>query len=224
MFPRIPRTFPIVTLLFTGAGVLVALALVGCSSGDFPDDTTKPDAMVPLPPGTPDAGPPATGPSTLPFAVDDWFGPSGYMGDGESPGGIKDVEVCASPRPDTWIGNCHQFTWTPGVKMWAGVFWQGPDHNWGDMLGLTMPTGATKVTFEAWGAVGGEVVSFGVGMKSVDGFEAKLEKVTLNATPTQYTIDLSGASYGRVVGGFSWAADMSTVPVTFNVDDIRWAQ
>jgi hypothetical protein len=68
------------------------------------------------------------------------------------------------------------------------------------------------------------VVSFGVGMKSVDGFEAKLEKVTLNTTPTEYSIDLSAASYGRVVGGFSWAADMSTVPVTFNVDDIRWAK
>jgi hypothetical protein len=218
MSPRIPRTFPIVTAAFAGGVLLFA----GCSAGDFPDDN-KPDAMVEPPPGTPDAGPPASGPSALPFAVDDWFGPSGYMGDGESPGGIKDAAVCASPRPDSWVGHCHQFTWTPGNLMWAGVFWQGPDHNWGDMPGLTIPTGATKVTFEAWGAVGGEKVNFGVGMMAVDLFEAKLEGVVLTTTPTEYTIDLSSASYGaRVVGGFSWAADGSTVPVTFNVDDIRW--
>jgi hypothetical protein len=216
MFPRIPRTSPIVSLSLAAT----AWAFCACGAADFPSDA--PDAMVMPPPGTPDAGPPPSGPSTLPFAVDDWFGPSGYMGDGESPGGVKDATVCANPRPDAWIGNCHQFTWTPGTKMWGGVFWQGPDHNWGDLPGLTIPPGATSVKFQAWGKVGGEVVSFGVGMKSVDLFEVKLEKVVLNTTPTEYTIDLSGASYGRVVGGFSWTADGSTVPVTFNVDDIHW--
>ncbi len=199
-------------------GAVLGALLAACSAaGDFPAADAGPD------PGQPDATP-ATGPSTLPFAVDDWYGPSGYMGDGESPGGIVDQTVCLEPRPATWKGHCHQFTWKPGTVKWAGVYWQFPDGNWGtgSALGLEIPAGATKVTFQAWGKVGGEKVSFVVGMKAVDHFEAKLENVLLTATPTEYTIDLAGASYGRVIGGFCWTAADSTVPVTFNVDDIRW--
>jgi hypothetical protein len=198
-----------------GAGALLS---VGCGTADFP--STTPDAG-PVNPGDPDAGT-GEGPTVLPFAVDDYYGPSGYMGDGESPGGIKDDTVCLSPRPAEWLGNCHQFTWTPGSAGWGGVFWQYPDGNWGNAPGLTIPTGATKVTFKAWGATGGEVVEFGIGMKAIDGFEVKSGKLTLTTEPTEYTLELAGTSYVRVVGGFSWAADTSTTAVTFNVDDIRW--
>jgi hypothetical protein len=203
------------TLLVVLAGAALS---VGCAaSGSF-----DPDAGAAGPDGAPgmiDAG---DGPTVLPFAVDDWYGPSGYMGDGASPGGITDQTVCLSPRPDTWIGHCHRFTWTPGTVKWAGVYWQFPDGNWGEKMGLVVPPGATKVSFQAWGMVGGEKVSFVTGMKAVDGFELKKDMAVLTTTPQQFSIDLAGTSYSRVVGGFGWTAADSTVPVTFNIDDIRW--
>ena len=47
-------------------------------------------------------------PDALPVTVDDWFYPSGYMGDGES-GGIS-AGSCETVLEDT-LGPCHEFTW-----------------------------------------------------------------------------------------------------------------
>jgi hypothetical protein len=47
--------------------------------------------------------------------------------------------------------------------------------------------------------------------------------VVLAATPTQYTLDLTGVAYGAaVVGPFGWTTATSTTPVTFFLDDIEW--
>jgi hypothetical protein len=198
--------------------VAVALAGACAQTGGFPDGPDGGGA----PPGSADAAGGGVGPSVLPFAVDDWFAPSGYMGDGEQPGRIADEEICASGRPPSWVGVCHRFSWNPGAAGWAGVYWQHPDGNWGDQPGLTIPPGATGVTFRAWGAGGGETVSFMVGMVAVDGFELKKELVTLGAMPAEYSIALAGQSYGKVVGGFGWVAEGATAPLRFHVDDIRW--
>jgi hypothetical protein len=195
---------------------VVCLASAGCGSGEFPDAI---DAGTPT--GGGDSGGGAA-PTVLPFAVDDWYGPSGYMGDGESPGSIADAMTCIDDRPASWIGNCHRYTWTPGAAMWAGVYWQYPDGNWGDLPGLEVPAGATKISFRAWGATGNEKVDFMVGMMAVDGFEVKQEAVALTTQPTQYSLTLGSAAYARVVGGFGWVAKDSTTPVTFSIDDIRW--
>ena len=196
----------------------ILLLVVGGCSGAFPvmpdaggDDTTGDDDDVP-----------ATGPTVLPFAVDDWYGPSGYMGDGESPGAIADAQTCRDDRPTTWMGNCHRYTWTPGTQGWGGVYWQYPDGNWGSQVGLEIPAGATKVSFRAWGATGNEKVDFMVGMMAVDGFELKIADVELGTEPAQFSIDLAGTTYDRVVGGFGWVGHDSTSAVTFGLDDIRW--
>ena len=156
---------------------------------------------------------------TLPLAVDDWFGPSGYMGDGET--GLIDAAECA-PRAPSSIGRCHQFRWTRGDEGWAGVFWQHPDGNWGTADGLHMPPGASAVTFYAWGETGAETVTFGVGMGDVDGFNAELSVTPLTTTPTRYRIDLTGFDYDRVVGGFVWTSASQATETMFYVDDIRW--
>jgi hypothetical protein len=196
--------------------LLACLAAGGCSNG-FPDAIDAGGV------GGNDANHPSgTGPSVLPFAVDDWYGPSGYMGDGETPGAIADAMTCRADRPSSWMGKCHQYTWTPGAKKWAGVYWQYPDGNWGDQPGLVIPTGATKITFQAWGKNGGETVDFMVGMMSVDGFTLSKESVPLTTSPQAYEIDLGSTTYSKVVGGFGWVAKDSTSPVTFGIDDIRW--
>ena len=189
--------------------------LAGCAT-DFPDAVDAGGGG-----GDPDALP-ATGPTVLPFAVDDWYGPSGYMGDGENPGAIEDAMTCLADRPTTWMGRCHHYTWTPTSVEWAGVYWQYPDGNWGDRPGLAIPAGATRVSFRAWGATGTEVVDFMVGMMAIDGFQVDRMEVALGTEPAQYTLELGGASYGRVVGGFGWVTKDSATPVTFGIDDIRW--
>lgn len=198
--------------------ILLACFAAGCSGG-FPSAI---DAGNGDDDGDGDGGPSGTGPSVLPFAVDDWYGPSGYMGDGEVPGSIADAQTCLSDRPAGWMGNCHRYTWTPADRGWAGVYWQYPDGNWGDLPGLVIPAGANRISFRAWGAAGTEKVDFMVGMMAVDGFEVSKMEVELGTEPTQYTIELAGASYGKVVGGFGWVAKDSTTAVTFGLDDIRW--
>lgn len=159
----------------------------------------------------------------LPLVVDDVYVPSGFMGDGATPGGVV-VGECA--LPDAARGLCRSFTWTPGEAGWAGVWWQYPEGNWGGADGLPgfpMPPGAAQVSFLAWGAAGGEVVSFNAGLsEEVDGFTRGVAGVTLSAEPTRYRIDLRGATYGDVVGGFSWVAGDAPGPVAFNVADIQW--
>jgi hypothetical protein len=197
---------------------VVLLISAACGSGEFPDAV---DAGMQT--GGGDGG--DTGgaaPSVLPFAVDDWYGPSGYMGDGENPGAISDAQQCLPSRPSTWIGNCHRYTWKPSGTKWAGVYWQYPDGNWGDLPGLPIPTGAKQISFQAWGEKGDEKVDFMVGMMAVDGFQVTQTQIALTTTPTKYTLSLAGATYAKVVGGFGWVAKDATAPITFGIDDIRW--
>ena len=196
-------------------------------NGSDPTSPQTPGAATPGS-GTPGEDPTSTPPTSdlsppeaLPFAVDAYFFPSGYMGDGEL-SGIDDQEVCSSERPDDAMGFCHRFTWTPAGMGWGGVYWQHPDLNWGAAAGLPVPEGASSVAFTAWGEEGGEVVSFMAGMADPDGFESKLEDLVLTDTPTEYTIDLTGVTYSDVIGGFGWVAEGAEEPLVFFVDDIRW--
>lgn len=165
---------------------------------------------------------PDAAPLGLPLTVDDWFAPGGYMGDGEVIDAITDDEECGGTRGGDGRGLCHRFTWSPAGMGWAGVYWQHPDGNWGTLPGLDVPSGATQVSLYAWGAAGGETVSFMAGMADVDGFEVKQESVALTTTPTRYTLSLADTGYGDVVGGFGWVAADAQAEVVFFVDDIVW--
>ncbi len=167
----------------------------------------------------------ATRPTTLPFAVDSFWVPSGVMGDGETPGGIAVTEdACNGARAGEGQGACRQFTWRPGRVGWAGVFWQYPEANWGTLPGLAIPAGATEVTLWAWGATGGEEVKFlaGIGGAAADGFAAQSAVFTLTTTPTQYRVALPTATLpNELVGAFGWVSG-DTGGASFFVDDIQW--
>jgi hypothetical protein len=167
----------------------------------------------------------ATRPTTLPFAVDSFWVPSGFMGDGETPGAIAVTEdACTGSRGGEGQGTCRQFTWRPGRVGWAGVFWQYPEANWGTLPGLAIPEGATEVTLWAWGATGGEEVKFlaGIGGAAADGFAAESTVFTLTTTPTQYRVALPTATLpNELVGAFGWVSG-DTGGASFFVDDIQW--
>lgn len=167
----------------------------------------------------------STSPTTLPFAVDSFWVPSGFMGDGETPGGIAVTEdACGGTRAGEGLGACRKFSWTPGRLGWAGVFWQYPEANWGTLPGLAIPAGATEVTVWAWGERGGEEVKFlaGIGGGAADGFAAESAVFTLATTPTQYRVALPTETLpSEMVGPFGWVSG-DTGGASFFVDDIQW--
>jgi hypothetical protein len=232
MNPRLP--------IYRAALLVAAGALSACSLASPPPEATPDMAMMPMPPPGPEpdmAMPPA---ATLPFAVDTAFAPSGFMGDGQMTGAITmlpakmgDSRDCDGQRgSSTAVGICHTITYTPpttGGMGWAGVYWQYPSNNWGTKAGFPMPPGATKVTFQAKGAKGGEIVKFlaggiiNAGSPYTDSVKATVS-ATLTTSWAPYTIDLTGQSYAQVIGGFGWtmAAMDAGTSGTFYVDDIQW--
>ncbi len=182
----------------------------------------------------------------LPLAVDGPFVPGGYFFDPAFPENANGIihATCDSRSTDTThYGSCHKWSFTPmtlgldpttnTMITYGGVFWlAGSATNWGTGPGVNVAPGAQTVKFSAWGASGGEVVTFSVGgvtgtacLDTVNFGTMGALKVTLTTTPTDYVINLAGQTYpDGVIGGFSWSTEnpSTTVPVVFNVDDIRW--
>jgi hypothetical protein len=192
-------------------------------------DTTGDMAVASLP----DLAVPPSG--NLPFTVDSVFISSGYMCDGKDvvlvPGKPGDPTDCNGQRASaSAVGKCHTITYTPaGTNKWAGVYWQYPANNWGTSPGYLIPSGATKVSFQAKGVAGGEKVKFIVGgiatgMPHGDTVGAT-QVFTLTKNWAQYSISIGGQSYASgVIGGFGWAmaATDAGAAANFSVDDIKW--
>jgi hypothetical protein len=124
----------------------------------------------------PKAAPPKAAPEE-PFAISDYYAPSGAMGDGATPGNlIIETGVGCKDRPANARGSCYRFQYvanssytTPinkstGVCNWAGLAFQYPDNNWGTSPGLLVPVSKlTKLTFKVAVAAGTELVNFQMG-------------------------------------------------------------
>ncbi len=207
----------------TTLGLVAIAMLAGGGSGCGSDPAAT----------SPDSGTmPATTSAALPLTVSDVFAPSGYMGDGATPGGIVvDTTTCLTPRPAGAVGDCYKVTYTPGTQGWAGVYWQYPANNWGASPGKLITAGATKVAFYAAGAAGGEALQFVVGGENDgtlpyhDAFKVT-QNQTLTAALAPYSVDLGGHAYDTgVLGGFAWLATApvgSVAPIVFYLDSITW--
>ncbi|HEY2515179.1 MAG TPA: hypothetical protein VGI39_30140 [Polyangiaceae bacterium] len=177
----------------------------------------------------------------LPFYVSDEFIPAGFMGDSTASMNAitvgHDVTACKLPRQSGVGGDCYKVTWAPslpdGGAAWAGVYWQSPANNWGAHPGKAITAGATKVSFYAAGAVGGETLqlcSGGINTNAAsatlpygDTFSVKQPAITLTTDWTQYELSLAGTSYTDVLGAFCWVASTnSTESITFYIDDLKW--
>lgn len=161
--------------------------------------------------------------------------------------------VCNHFVPSGWMGDIGGITFDQGYTIdphsgatairasytgsgWAGVYWQEPENNWGDLLGGYDLIGADRLTFWARSDTPSAQIKFlvgGIGYPDgtacsspsepyPDSVCPKIEQTeTLSLSPTwsQHTIDLH--QYPRnlrgVVGGFGWVSEN---PATFYLDDI----
>jgi hypothetical protein len=172
-------------------------------------------------------------PENMPFYVysdrssmNNNFAPSGWMGD------YGDIKVDTASKDDPYLGDtCVKIVYTGKASngaRWAGMYWQNPPNNWGSIdKGLDLSK-ATKVTFWARGAKGGErIEEFKIGGimgEFSDSDSAGIGPVILNTEWTQYSIDLKGKDLSYIIGGFCWATNVDVNPegATFYLDEIKY--
>jgi len=154
------------------------------------------------------------------------FAPSGWMGD------FGDIRINEGSRENPYSRNsCIKVTYTALASQnasWAGVYWQSPANNWGQLKGGYDLTGAKALTFWARGEKGGEVVNKfmmgGISGTYSDSDSITIGPITLTNEWKKYEIDLTGLDLSYISGGFGWVAniDSNTEGVTFYLDDIRY--
>jgi hypothetical protein len=181
---------------------------------------------------------------TLPFVVDSEFIPAGFFGDYSALMLRSDTAgtACGGRAVSGAQGNCYKVTYaapaapTPST----GVDWQSNLQpmaggayyvNFGTAPGVIPPAGATQASFWAKGALGGEIVAFGIGSAATvpckDSVTPPPLTVTLTAVWTQYTIPFQGQSYsGGQIAGFGFAINGVTAGTntSFYIDNILWTQ
>jgi hypothetical protein len=194
-------------------GFLLAAAAAVVMSGCAPSAQTPTDANEPL---------------SLPFAVSDYFTPTGAYGDASSPSNVTVSLVCDGRAPDA-RGDCYNISYIQASAGYGGVFWQFPPSNWGTDEGRRVASGATHVTLYAR-ALGTTPlpVTFGVGGIGVGSTTSEPFHDTVDATiPATlgsewqaFSIPIT-KSYDWVLGGFSWEASTQT-PIAFEIDSVEW--
>ena len=111
---------------------------------------------------------------------------------------------------------------------WAGIYWQYPENNWGNLPDGVDLTGCTRLTFWARGQKGGERAEFKVGGitgQYPDSLSLRsTDVVRLSNEWQEYSIDLTGADLSHVIGGFCWVtnADLNPSGCTIYLDDIYY--
>ena len=166
-------------------------------------------------------------PIKAPFVVNGYYIPSGFMGD------YTHLTLNAQSKENCQVGpTCMKFEYKPrslpSNPDWVGVYWQSPEHNFGEQPGRKLE-GVTKLIFQARGAEGGELVSFKVGGIHGKKYEDSLE-VAMDPSPVkltshwqQYEIDLRKQDTSSVIGIFELSLTREGNPqgATFFLDGVQ---
>lgn len=152
-----------------------------------------------------------------------FWSPAGYMGDHDAI--AMDPDNKDQPRVAGGTSLRVAFSKPNG---WGGVVWQHPANDWGARPGGFDLTGASKLTFWARGAEGGEKVVFGVGIIDTTTRWYDTTKTTLDVTLTKewtsYTIPLTDRDLARIKSGFLWRVATTGKPVVFHLDEVRFEE
>ena len=147
------------------------------------------------------------------------YGASGMMGNSQRIG----MDGACTDKPHSGA-TCLKVSYKAGDG-WAGVVWQDPQGDWGDLPGGYDLTGATKLTFWVRGANGGEKVTIGFGLlkdKKYSDSAGGETVVTLTTDWKQFTIDLKGKDLSCIKTGFQWTVAGQGKPVVFYLDDVQY--
>jgi len=203
--------------------VSVALLLWGCTSGgERPSDEGL-------------GGAPAAGVETplgLPFALTQYYVPTGFMGDGVQGEALLLDTNCRLDSPPAVQGACFRFRYEPEKSKpvgWAGLYFQSEPDNWGSSPGHAIERGARRVSFTA--ASNRDVwVKFlvgGIGTASTPYEDDFTQSADFEVTPIfrEFEIDVSRVSYERVLGGFGFVVQKSAAgagQLTLYLTDVVW--
>lgn len=208
----------------------VSLVMVGLLSGCR---TTAPRVASTVAAGRNGATTPAQAPmafKAFPIYTDraprhTHYVPSGYMGD-------SDLIMSGSytDTPDGQGPSLKVIYKASGPKGWAGLYWQDPANNWGDVPGKAGYDlrGAKRLTFWAKGENGGERVHEfrmgGIVGQYPDSAVASITNIRLSKEWKQYTIDLSNQDLRHVIAGFGFFLNKAENPggMSFYLDDIAY--
>ena len=149
--------------------------------------------------------------------------PSGWMG------GIDDLTLDGEYAENPKEGSASVRIRYEGRFGWAGIAWQNPPNNWGDMDGGYNLDGATALELWARGEYGGEKVSFGVGLLESDrAFPdsgiTKIDNIELTSEWTLYTVPLKRMDLSSIKTGFVVTLSGRSSPVTIYLDGIRFVR
>ena len=167
-------------------------------------------------------------PLPLPFAVDDHFFDTGFMGAWrDDSDAVRSAPNDCLGRPEGAQGSCHCFEYlgSTAEHLWAGLYWLAGYENWGTEPGLTIAPGAKRVSFYAASVPEGLAVSFFAGGVDMLDFKDTFSRTLLPSLTTEltrYSIDLTGVDYEEgVLGAFGWTID-DPAGGRLYLDDIRW--
>lgn len=148
------------------------------------------------------------------------FTPSGWMGKTDAI--AMDANSTDKPKAGATCMKCE----FKSPTNFGGVVWQSPADDWGDKEGGHDFTGATKLTWWARGAEGGEKVEFKFGIldQQKKFFDTANGATVVTLTPEwkQYSIDLTGKDLRRIKTGFVWVVGDPGKPVTFFIDEVKY--
>lgn len=145
--------------------------------------------------------------------------PSGVMGSTEA------VVIDSACKEQPKFGKtCMKCQYREAAN-WAGLVWQNPANDWGDLPGGCDLSKAKKLSFWARGKSGGEQIKFGYGLLGEDKSfpdSAKQEiSVKLTSDWVEYTIKCEG-DLKCIKSGFYWTLAGQGNPVEFFLDRIRY--
>ena len=146
--------------------------------------------------------------------------PSGYMGTADA------VRIDENWDRDPKAGeSCWRVHYDRSTG-WAGVVWQHPENDWGEVDGGFALGEAEALTFWARGERGGEKVKFGFGLLGrdkafYDTDRAEIE-VALTREWKRYRIPVADKAMDRIKTGFYWVLASDGAAVTFYLDDVMY--
>jgi hypothetical protein len=139
------------------------------------------------------------------------FVPSGWMGD------WGDLKINENYKDNPKSGSsCIKIEYSAVRSQgqgWAGIYWQNPANNWGNVKGGYDLRGATRITFYARGEKGGELCEFKIGgIRGEYSDSATTGPIVLTQNWKKYTIDLKDLDLSYISGGFCWVITANDNP------------